>query len=218
MNTRVEILRRALVSHFITKLVGALLALGLLIVMTQNAEAGPIPKLPGKRGKTFLEKDGLLVMEVEHVYDSSHWKKENKMEGFTGTCYFTWRGRNYLNRPGKGKLRFRFIIKNPGTYHLRIRNRHDYKDSTEQNDCFTKMDRGDWVKTFSSQRGKWTWRTNHEFHKGGKPPAKYELKAGKYTLYISGRSTGFSIDRIVLFKDGVKGEDETLPESEFAER
>ena len=130
---KLTLARIALTSYLGTKVLLAMVVITFVMMVASSLEAGGIPKLPGKRGTTFMEKDGLVVMEVEHVYDSSHWKKENKMEGFTGTCYFTWRGRNYLNRPGKGKLRFRFIIKNPGTYHLRIRNRHDYKDSTEQN-------------------------------------------------------------------------------------
>jgi len=76
------------------------------------------------------------------------------------------------------------------------------------------MDDGDRVKTFSHKRGEWTWVSNHEFHGGGKPPASYELDAGRHVFRISGRSSGFSIDRFHLYMDSVKSPlDESRPES-----
>lgn len=162
----------------------------------------------------FWEQDGLVVFEVESVPATGSWSAERELTGFTGSGYYTWTGPDAMRSPGGGVLAYRIRITTPGTYQLRIRNRHDFHDSTEQNDCFTRMDGGEWVKTFSSQRGEWTWRSNHEFSHGDKPPAQYELSAGEHRFEISGRSHGFSIDRVHLFIEGAAGaEDPTTPES-----
>lgn len=158
-------------------------------------------------GKVFVESGGIVVVEVESAPAAKGWEEETKLEGYTGRSYYTDTG-------GGGVLEYTIVITDPGKYNLRIRNRHDFHDSTLQNDCWTQMDDGARVKTFSHTRGKWTWATNHEFHGGGKPPASYELDAGRHVFRISGRSSGFSIDRFQLYKDDVRNPlDESRPES-----
>jgi len=166
-------------------------------------------------GQTFFqEAGGILVMEVESAPPAGDWKAETELKGFKGECYYTWRGQNYFKNPSqKGVLTYTFVITTPGKYHLRIHNRHDFHDSTESNDCYTRMDGGKWVKTFSSKRGEWTFHSNHEFSHSSKLPANYELSAGVHTLELAGRSKDFSIDRIHLFLDGKKGDDASLPQS-----
>jgi hypothetical protein len=162
----------------------------------------------------YEEQAGRVIMEIESHRPTGAWAPERKFEGYTGAGYYTWRGPNSFRSPGGGVLTYVFEIKTPGTYQLRIRNRHDFHDSTEQNDCFTRMDGGKWVKTFSSKRGEWTFRSNHEHGHSNKPPASYELKAGRHILQLSGRSQGFSIDRIHLYRPGDRGaEDASLPET-----
>ncbi len=164
----------------------------------------------------YEEVEGVVVMEVESgLLARQHaWKGETAMEGYTGKGYLTWGGPDLLKQPGSGMIAFRFRIPADGKYHLRLRNRHDFEDATEQNDCYTRVDDGKWTKTFSPVRGQWTWRTHHEHNHSEKPPASYDLKAGEHTLLLAGRSKGFSIDRIHLIRDGVKGgENEKLPET-----
>jgi hypothetical protein len=162
----------------------------------------------------YEEQAGRVVMEVEPHPPTGAWAPERKLEGHTGAGYYTWRGPNSFRSPDSGVLTYVFQIKTPGTYQLRIRNRHDFHDSTEQNDCFTRMDGGTWVKTFSSKRGEWNFRSNHEHGHSQKPPASYEFKAGRHVLQLSGRSQGFSIDRIHLYRQGDRGaEDASLPET-----
>jgi len=157
--------------------------------------------------KAFIESKGIVVVEVESVPAAKGWAEETELKGFTGRSYYTDTG-------GGKPLEYIVVITNPGKYNLRLRNRHDFHDSTLQNDCWTQMDDGPRVKTFSHTRGKWTWATNHEFHGGGKPPASYELDAGRHVFRISGRSSGFSIDRFHLYRDGATSPlDESLPES-----
>lgn len=147
------------------------------------------------------ETGGRIVVEVERCAPSGDWKSETALGGFSGSAYYTWRGPDLFGAPGRGVLSYSFVASKAGVYHLRIQNRHDDADATLHNDCFTRMDGGEWIKTFSSERGRWTWGTNHEDGKS-KGPARYTLAAGVHLLEISGRSSRFSIDRIHLFREG----------------
>lgn len=162
-------------------------------------------------GASYQEVDGLLAIEVESAPLTGKWVKETSLAGFSGDGYYTWKGPDLSAPSDKSALAYRFHISTPGRYHLRIHNRHDHRDSTLENDCYTRMDDGPWVKTFSSERGRWTWRTSHEHSHSDKRPAEYTLAAGPHTLAITGRSVNFSIDRIHLYRDGLKGEDLSRP-------
>lgn len=151
------------------------------------------------------ETGGRVVIEVERCAPSGDWKSETSLEGFSGSSYYTWRGPDLFGAPGRGVLGYSFTVGRAGVYHLRIRNRHDDADSTLHNDCFTRMDGGTWIKTYSSTRGQWTWNTNHEDGET-KAPAKFALSAGVHVLELSGRSSRFSIDRIHLYREGAADE------------
>jgi hypothetical protein len=151
----------------------------------------------------YQESGGIVVVEIESAAVAGSWAKETSLSGFTGSSYYTWRGPDLFGSPGSGVLRYRFQVGASGTYSFRIHNRHDFADSTLENDCFTRMDGGAWVKTFSGTRGQWTWATNHEFSHDSKPPAQYTLTAGEHVLEFSGRSAGFSIDRFHLYLSSV---------------
>jgi hypothetical protein len=153
----------------------------------------------------FQEMDGLLVIEVESAPVAGKWVKETSLSGFTGSAYYTWKGPDLSGPSDKSALAYRFQVTAAGRYHLRIHNRHDHSDSTLENDCYTRMDDGPWVKTFSSERGRWTWRTSHEHSYSDKRAAEYALSAGSHTLTVTGRSINFSIDRIHLYRDGLRG-------------
>ncbi len=160
------------------------------------------------------EVDGRLVFEVEAAGARGSWTAGSALAGFSGAGYLTWTGPDLFGAPGKDAISWAFHVSRPGRYRLLIRNRHDFEDSTLQNDCFTRMDEGPWLKTFSSIRGTWTWATRHEFDGGDKPPAAYELGPGIHRFQISGRSKGFSLDRIHLALEGAAGaEDADAPPS-----
>jgi hypothetical protein len=161
----------------------------------------------------FQESGGLLVMEVESTPANTSWAVGTTLTGYTGSSYYTWTGSDYFGTPGNGILAYTFNIQTPGTYNFAFRNRHDFADSTLENDHWLKLDNGTWVKTYSSIRGVWTWNTNHEFSATNKVPAKYTLTAGQHTLYVSARSRGMSLDRLVFYLPGVNGLDATLPQS-----
>ncbi|MFT4537944.1 MAG: hypothetical protein ACI841_004066 [Planctomycetota bacterium] len=162
--------------------------------------------------------DGLVVIEFESLTSGGHWATESSIDGYTGDSYLRWDGPNYFNEPGHDTFGVNIEIYEAGTYNLRIRNRHDHPDSTEANDVFTRMDGGDWQKTFSAQNNVWTWGTRFEID-GGHPQAEYNLSAGVHRLEFSGRSLDFIMDRFHLFTPGhPDGENENAPESDTVRR
>lgn len=146
----------------------------------------------------FVERDGMVVMEAEAVEYDSQWVLETKVKGFSGEGYLTWNGQNRIKKPGSGTLVFQVFVHNPGTYYLQLHNFHDHPDRTESNDLYTRINEGDWIKTYSHTNMQWTWHTGFDInHIWGRLP-KFELKAGVNIIELSGRSKGFSIDKLVL--------------------
>ena len=87
-----------------------------------------------KESPIYWEENGLIAIEIESAPLVKYWKKETDLKGYSGNSYYTWRGSNSFRAAGKGVLEWRIIITKPGTYKLHIHNRHDFHDSTEQND------------------------------------------------------------------------------------
>jgi len=161
----------------------------------------------------FQESGGIVVVEVEAEPAVPSWVSETGLAGYTGSAYHTWRGSDLFNSPGTAILRYDINISTPGRYTLAIRNRHDHLDSTLENDCFTRMDGGTWIKTYSSTRGQWTWHTVHE-DGGNHLTPEYDLTAGAHTFEISARSANYSIDRFHLYLGTVANPlDDTRPPS-----
>ena len=148
----------------------------------------------------FLERDGIVVVEIESAPPTDGWRLETNLVGYSGEGYYTWRGPNLFNRPGTGMLAYPVRITKPGQYRLSLHNRHDDPDYSKSNDVFVRVDDGIWIKVFSHQRRRWNWDTKQDPDETtAKPPAIYELAAGDHVLYISGRSADFSIDRFHLY-------------------
>ena len=170
----------------------------------EGSTDGPVPPQGDNvTAGAFLPEDGLIVIDFESGAAAGSWATESSLTGFTGASYLTWRGSNNYSTSGVDEFGFDFWITDAGSYDFRIHNRHDFHDSTEENDCWVRMDGGAWVKVFSFQRGQWTWVTNHEFSENNKPEAAFELAAGNHRIEFSGRSAGFSMDRFHLFDGGV---------------
>lgn len=156
----------------------------------------------------FEEKDGLLVIQAESIDPAIGWTEEDSVDvgnSFTGDGYFKWTGPAYMGEPGHGEIAYKIIINTPGLYTLNIRNYHNNPDPSEDNDVWTKMDDGPWIKTFSGTKDEWTWATNHELSEDNKPAATYDLTAGQHTFYLSGRSVDFYIDKYHFFLPGTTG-------------
>ena len=99
-----------------------------------------------------------------------------------------------------GLLTYTIQITRAGEYRFAIRNYHDDPDSTESNDCWLNVANNGWVKVYSWYVNRWTFQTNMDLGHGDtlRPPV-YQLGVGTHTVQISGRSHGYSIDRIHAF-------------------
>jgi hypothetical protein len=173
---------------------GGALILGLGLGMSLGA--------PALSAQTeYCEDNGLLIHEIEDQAPAGGWVQEAQFSGFAGTSYFRWNGGNLLNNPGNGVLTYTLNITPPGDYQMRIHNHHNDPDTTMENDCWTRMDGGTWVKTYSGQ-GLWNWAMRFEYSNGFKEPAHFILTEGTHTFQISGRSQNFRIDRAHFFLNG----------------
>lgn len=152
----------------------------------------------------YVANDGLVVIEMESGGSPGAWSEETSLSGFAGSSYIRWTGPNFFGTPGTDVFGFDFQIDDPGRYHFRYHNRHEHSDPTEANDIWIRMDGGAWIKTYSWQRGQWTWVTNHELSHTNKPPAEYQLTAGMHRIEFSGRSHDFMVDRFHLYNDDVQ--------------
>ena len=164
---------------------------------------------PHEEGLGSLDEDGFIAIEVERASLVGDWKLETEYSGYTGAGYYIWRGGLTRNQNDNTILAYTIEITNPGDYCFEIRNLHAFDDKTEDNDAFTRMDNGDWVKTFSHVNKEWTWDMGHDFEGVDgkhhvKPPVYENLSAGYHTFYIAARSPNFALDRIHFFREGRK--------------
>ncbi len=83
----------------------------------------------------YQEQGGLLVVEMESPAPGGDWSTETTHPGHTGAAYLRWDGGNNFSLPGEGTFGVEFDLHQAGHYELRIRNRHEHPDSTEENDC-----------------------------------------------------------------------------------
>lgn len=146
----------------------------------------------------FQEKNGVVVVEAESITISDGWVLETEAEGYSGEGYLTWSIPTNVQPQGQGLLEYSFMVTNPGTYTVKIRNYHACEDFTECNDIFLKMNDTEWRKNFNHTLAEWDWNSrqdiDHVFS-----DASYSLEEGINTLYLSGRSQDFSIDKIAIF-------------------
>ena len=186
----------------------------------------------------FVEKEGLVVAEIESMPATGGWQKKTEVSDFTGNAYYAWTESNQYNSPGKGLLEFKIQINTPGTYRFQWRSKVGIgNNSTEHNDSWLKIPDADdfyglkgshivrpkgvctndcpkgsskegWFKIYSSGTTNWTWSTRTSDHDAHDIYARFD-KAGIYTVQISGRSKGHLLDRFVLYNNSVSGKDAT---------
>jgi len=87
---------------------------------------------------TYLENNGLIVIEMESTDAPSPWQEKSGDEAIGG--YLEWGGSNNFNTPGQGLISIRVAISNPGMYRFIWRNSiREGTDSTESNDSWLKI-------------------------------------------------------------------------------
>ncbi|MGJ8723904.1 MAG: hypothetical protein ACSHYB_05050 [Roseibacillus sp.] len=174
----------------------------------------------------FQEVDGKLVIEAESVPLTGDWILETTQEGHTGEGYIRYMP-DYIHAitsQTRSVLTYNFRITNPGKYRLALK--HSNKGAPERdkwNDCWTLMgiDPHPWGrvrKTYQSVTQEqfedgigFNFNTTHNnygpvAHADGEfSKPLYDLQAGDQYFFIMGRSGGYRLDKIHLFKQGVEG-------------
>ncbi len=160
---------------------------------------------------TFVERNGIVVMDVESTSPAGSWRRETSIGGYKGSAYYVWRGADRFasSGAGQGTMRYRFRINTPGNYQLRWRSRIASGNSaTESNDSWVRFPTGrnvsgehslnGWTKAYMNTLGSWSWDARTVDGRG--LPLRQYFSAGDHYLEVSGRSNGHALDRIVLYR------------------
>ena len=157
-----------------------------------------------------------VIIEAESLDHNELWVERQTPSGFTGRSLLEWRGPQWSRSieglggnndelhirqgPPEGWLILRFQVETPGTYRLDVRNHHLKEDG----------DNDTWVAWMGQRatRQKPIVRLG-DGHKDGTGftwldwgVPRFEFKPGLNEVYLGGRSVGFGVDRIVLYRDG----------------
>lgn len=177
-----------------------------------NVSINKITPITSSEGGVFQEQNGLVVIEMESQPATDGWQLQSSVPGFTGDGYYRWEGPDLFGNPGaQGVTEYKFNITNPGTYQMRFHNhRNGGIPFDQENDIWTKMDNGSWIKVFSGTQGQWNWVSQFDFGEGNRPSASYVLSAGEHTFTVSGRSNGFRVDRVALYNTSLTSAGQAL--------
>jgi hypothetical protein len=203
--------------------------------------AGTLPDVrPPAPTRIFTETDGRLVIEAENVTLTDHWIFDNTEEGYSSEGYIRWMPSyiHEISHQHQGTLAYRIRITNPGTYRMAMRSSHKGAPERDKwNDCWTLMGLnpvhpyGITRKTYHAINNEeyksgmgFSWHTTHNNYgsvaktDGEFSVPTYELEAGDHYFWICGRSGGFRIDKIHLFKNDAEGfKDDSIPTSPIIE-
>jgi hypothetical protein len=179
------------------------LTIAAIAFISSNLHAQDLP--------VFIEQDGLVVFEVESHPPTGSWKKETRVKGYSGECYYTWSKSGITRTPGgDGLMTYKFKINKAGSYGFSWHNYHcagsgrphPQDDQTRENDSWTKIDDMQWCKTYHYYGSACSWNWNTWWDKShcwaGGTRSKFNLDKGCHTLLVSGRSYGHSIDKIAI--------------------
>lgn len=157
--------------------------------------------------KIWIENAGYVIIEAEngnnYLENLAGWKFSKSLQGYTGSGYCTWLGENDWGKESRPYeeieeqhkiLSFKVQINNPGDYFIKLRNVHMKTDG--DNDVWASVDQSKWTKMYDHQTRTWTWDETGRW-------AKYKLENGISVIQLAGRSNGFSVDRVVLHRDGL---------------
>ncbi|MGB5244629.1 MAG: hypothetical protein WBN50_13495 [Lutimonas sp.] len=97
------------------------------------------------RGKLFVEKDGLVRIDIENPsLVANGWSTATALQGYEGAGYLIWTGEDSFNEPGQGLISFSIKISTPGTYQFVWSSRIGAGTSnTEHNDSWLRIKAND---------------------------------------------------------------------------
>jgi hypothetical protein len=166
----------------------------------------------------WVEQDNYVIMEAENIDHHRFWKLRGEPDGFTGSGYLEWQGPNRTRSiegaggnhdslgvaqgPQEEWLILRVDIQHPGRYAVNARNIHEHEDG--DNDAWvTKVgfvpdpEKKEAISRMGDSHDDGTGFTWLDWG-----VREFDLKKGVNNLYIGGRSVGFGIDRIAIYKVG----------------
>ncbi|HET8736653.1 MAG TPA: Ig-like domain-containing protein [Pricia sp.] len=179
-------------------------------------------------GADFEERNGIAILEME-TKSAGGYNKES-ISGASGGSALTYRGSDHFGSPGNSTITYQVKINSPGTYRFLWRNKISIiassNASTEHNDAWLKINASNfygldgshrvypggsgksptaagqtsdgWFKIYTNTVS-WSWSTNTSDNDPHQIYATFN-NAGVYTIQVSGRSKGHTIDRMVLYK------------------
>ncbi len=180
----------------------------------------------------WIEEDGMVVIECEDTdsdYDKWVLHTDNSVhdfvDGFTGDGCLQFTGNQEKSGGVNSILSYKILITNPGTYRLYMHGLEaplETGEGDKANDCYLAMLGQDgcegtlkkFVRLGSSYV--WTWKIRLECSHHSFSDPVYQLDAGVHELQIAGRSKNFFIDRVVIAKESISGDDAkstSLPQS-----
>ena len=155
-------------------------------------------------------------MEAENIDHHRFWDLRGEPDGFTGSGYLEWQGPNRTRSiegaggnhdslgvaqgPQEEWLILRVDIQHPGRYAINARNIHEHEDG--DNDAWvTKVG---FVPDPSKKEAISRMGDSHDDGTGFTwldwGVREFDLKKGVNNIYIGGRSVGFGIDRVAIYK------------------
>ena len=186
-----------------------------IITKPGNTALTPTPSYPAQ---AYIEQNGRIVIQPENRKIAGGWSKES-LGGSTGNGYIKWVGANLYSNPGNGIIEYKVKVTNPGTYSLIMRSNKKHPEADNANDLYIKVNNGSWIKTANTHNeiNTWSWSTFYIVPPGETAiPANATFTAGINSIYLSGRSNGFILDRIHLYlSSSPDPTDLTWPESQF---
>jgi hypothetical protein len=176
--------------------------------------SGPPPAPEG----SFIEDNGLVVMEVESTPTIGGWDSRTEIAGYKGSAYYYNNGADSFGTPGKDTLSYEFTVTNAGNYQAQVRSRIAVgTNNTEHNDVWVRLvdtsgnpiapiandnqATGSWYKAYMNRANTWSYETSNKDNDAHS--LSWSLSAGStYKFQLSRRSNGHAVDRIVLWERG----------------
>lgn len=198
----------------------------LLMLFLSCQSEKSVQETPTGAEKVWLMENGLAVIEIEAVKEGNisegYWQKvPDSIQGYSGETALIWTGEGnsykdplVIDAPqtdGPYKLRYQVYIPEAGEYDLKIRNYHQHEDG--DNDIWISLNGGIYQKLWDHEAQQWSWNEARANISTYQP---VQLPAGINTIDMLGRSRGFIMDRMVIFKKGTPQEtwsDLDLPQS-----
>jgi hypothetical protein len=161
--------------------------------------------------KLWLGEKGIYLLEAEHMeptqLSDNYWQKYTDISDYSGSGYIKFNGHwqtpatsvDYYHQIKERQITSWLKVDATGDYLIKVRNYHLLHDG--DNDFWWSLNNSDWTKSGNSIQNEWTWNSIGVF----------KLEKGIHKFQISGRSTGFCIDRILIYNiDSVADEYQLL--------